>query len=192
VHLKEALPMSDDHLIITTPSSASLASGGVEQLAALVNDAYEVAEAGLWVPGVPRTTDSEIASLLDAGELLVASRPGRGFVGVVRLRTLDAETAEFGMLAAAADQRGLGIGRALVREAEDRARSAGCRELQLELLVPRTGTHPSKAVLADWYSRAGYALVRTTTIEEIHPGHEHLLATPCAVEVRRKPLEVKT
>jgi GNAT superfamily N-acetyltransferase len=52
-----------------------------------------------------------------AGEITVAWIDGTT-VGYVRIRRLDGDTSEFGMLAAAPDQRGIGVGWRLVEFAE--------------------------------------------------------------------------
>ena len=49
------------------------------------------------------------------------------------------------MLVAAPDQRGTGVGRALVAFAEQRSRERGLRAMQLELLLPRTWQHPTRS-----------------------------------------------
>ena len=63
-----------------------------------------------------------------------------------RLPAVD-DASEFGLLVAAPDQRGIGIGRALLDFAEARSRDRGLRAMQLELLVPRGWRHPSKEFL---------------------------------------------
>jgi hypothetical protein len=48
----------------------------VAQLAGLVNRVYVTAESGLWREGTTRTTTSELAELIGAGQIVVAA-PGR-------------------------------------------------------------------------------------------------------------------
>jgi GNAT superfamily N-acetyltransferase len=160
----------------------------VEQVADLVNKVYAVAEAGLWIDGAARTTTSELAELIRAREIAVA-RLGVQIVGAVRIQRLDDTTGEFGMLAAHPAHRGLGIGRDLMRFAERTSRAAGLGSMQLELLVPREWTHPVKEFLAAWYTRSGYALIRTGTIDEAYPALAPLLATACDFQIYRKDLE---
>ena len=61
--------------------------------------------------------------------------------------------------------------------------------MQLELLVPTSWQHPSKQFLHDWYSRIGYRVVTTSTLGELYPELEPLLATSCDLVVYRKSLE---
>ena len=60
--------------------------------------------------------------------------------------------------------------------------------MQLELLVPRGWTYPSKAFLDNWYRRIGYRVARTGTIEEAYPALAPLLATPCDFVIYHKDL----
>jgi GNAT superfamily N-acetyltransferase len=158
-----------------------------EQLARLINDVYRIAESGLWRDGARRTTASEIAELIGAREIAVARRGGR-VAGAVRLHDVAQDASEFGMLVADPDQRGTGVGRALLDFAEQRSRERGLRAMQLELLLPRDWSHPSKELLKAWYGRRGYRLIGTCDIRRAHPHLAPLLATPCDVAVYEKAL----
>lgn len=159
----------------------------VEALAGLVNRVYATAESGLWRDDATRTTPSELAELISAGEIAVATRDSQ-IVGSVRIHDVAADASELGLLVADLEQRGIGIGRALIDFAERGARERGLRAMRLELLVPREWPHPSKAFLKAWYGRLGYRLIATTTIDDSHPHLAPLLATPCDLEVHEKPL----
>ena len=96
-----------------------------------------MAESGLWRHGATRTTPSELAELIRAGQIAVATRDGL-VVGSVRVHDVADDTSEFGMLVRGkADQRGTGVGRALIDFAEQHNRERGRRAMQLELLLPR-------------------------------------------------------
>lgn len=170
------------------PASAAADVELVSAVAALVNAVYLQAEQGLWVDGALRTSEREVAELI-ALEEIATVRSGDRIVGAVRVRVLDDDTAEFGMLAAEPASRGLGIGRALVAFAEARAADRGCSVMQLELLVPTTWQHPSKQFLDAWYSRLGYREVRRGRLAELYPELEPLLATPCDLVISHKALE---
>jgi hypothetical protein len=51
--------------------------------------------------------------------------------------------------------------------------------MQLELLVPRDWSHPTKEFTRDWYTRMGYRVVRTGRFDEDYPHLVPHLATPC-------------
>jgi ribosomal protein S18 acetylase RimI-like enzyme len=159
----------------------------VERVASVINAAYAVGEAGLWSDGWTRTTTEEVARLIRAGELLAATVDGR-VVGCARVAMLDAGTAELGLISAAPEGHGGGVGRTLVGCAEEAMRSRGAATMRLELLVPRDGAHPFKERLRAWYERLGYRVERIAPFEEIasHPPAE--LAVPCEFLVFRKTL----
>jgi ribosomal protein S18 acetylase RimI-like enzyme len=169
------------------PATASADVTVMERITDLINQVYTVAEDGLWVDGAVRTTVDEVAGLTRAGQIAVASLNGR-IVGCVRVRRLDGDKGEFGMLAADSGHRGAGIGRELIRFAERKSRQDGLTTMRLELLVPRNWSHPSKEFLAAWYTRIGYRILRTATIDETYPALAPLLATPCGFAIYEKDL----
>jgi GNAT superfamily N-acetyltransferase len=159
----------------------------VAGLSDLINRVYATAESGLWREGATRTTPDEVAELVRSGEIAVA-RDNDELVGAVRLQDVADDVAEFGMLVADPGRRSTGVGRALLDFAEDRARERGMRAMQLELLVPREWSHPSKEFLREWYGRRGYRLVRTGHLDEAYPQLAPELATPCDFEIHHKAL----
>jgi GNAT superfamily N-acetyltransferase len=159
----------------------------VSGLTDLVNQVYARAEDGLWIDGATRTSVADMAAFVRSGELAVAIQDER-LLGCVRIRRLDDEVSEFGMLAVDPGYRGTGIGRELVRFAERQACTSGCGVMQLELLVPRQWKHPSKEFLDQWYTRIGYAITGTGPVAEFYPDLSHLLATPCDFRIYRKKI----
>jgi GNAT superfamily N-acetyltransferase len=159
----------------------------VREITALVNRVYAEAEAGLWIDGATRTTGDEVGEMIAAAEIALARRGGQ-LVGSVRIRRLDRERGELGMLVADPAHRGRGIGRDLVAFAEETSRRRGLPMMQLELLVPRDWTHPVKQFLHAWYTRIGYRPVRSGSIDESYPHLALLLATPCDFVVYHKDL----
>jgi GNAT superfamily N-acetyltransferase len=172
------------------PATASMDEGLVADVTGLVNRVYTVAEEGLWVDGATRTTPEEMAGLILAGEIAVARDEGSAgrIIGSVRIQQIEEATGEFGMLVADPDRRGEGIGRELVDFAEDRFSRRGVPTMQLELLVPRDWTHPTKEFLDAWYTRIGYRPVRTGRIDDDYPHLAPLLATPCDFVIYQKAL----
>jgi GNAT superfamily N-acetyltransferase len=165
------------------PADARLA----DRLAGLVNDVYTDAERGLWRDGFTRTTASEFAELIAAGQIAVAGSNG-DIAGSVRIHDVADHASEFGMLVAAPAHRSTGVGRALLDFVEDRSRRRGLRAMQLELLVPRGWQHPNKEFLKGWYGRRGYRLIRTGRMDEAYPHLAPMLATPCDLLVYERPL----
>jgi GNAT superfamily N-acetyltransferase len=191
-NLAEGAWVSNGELqILTVPPDRADDPRVVAEITDLVNEVYAVAENGLWVDDAARTTHDEVARLIRSGEITVA-RLGNRTVGCIRIQRLDADTSEFGMLAATPDQRGIGVGRALVSFAERDALDTGCATMQLELLVPRAWKHPSKEFLAGWYGRIGYTVIRKGRIDESYPHLAPLLATACDFVIYHKDLTAFT
>ncbi|MAM59038.1 MAG: GNAT family N-acetyltransferase [Salinicola sp.] len=164
-----------------------LNSDYLEKLVCLINEVYADAEAGMWIPSASRTDSEELSSLVRGGNLMLAESEG-DLVGVVKLILLSQDVAEFGMLAADRNQRGKGIGSALVAHAEKWALQNGCRTMQLELLTPRGWENESKEFLKKWYSRIGYRPVETQPFEIMYSDLAGLLQTECDFTVWHKHL----
>jgi len=169
------------------PSTAADDVDLVSALADLINLVYTASEEGLWNDGAARTTPSEVAGLIRLGHIIGAYTNGK-LVGSVRVQQLDAATGEFGMLVADPGARGIGVGRELVRFAEHWAQLQGMSVMQLEVLVPRDWTHPSKDFLQKWYTRLGYIHTRTGYLEEAYPHLAPRLATPSDFVIYHKDL----
>jgi hypothetical protein len=75
----------------------------VERLAALVNEVYAAAEAGLWREGWSRTRAPALAELIRAQEIAVATRDRR-IAGCIRVHDVADDVSEFGLLASAPEQ----------------------------------------------------------------------------------------
>jgi GNAT superfamily N-acetyltransferase len=186
----DAMATNTDLALVLLDLEASRDAALVAKLTALINDVYLTSESGLWRDGATRTTATELAALIAARQIAVATRHGN-IVGSVHVRQISHDVSAFGMLVAAPDQRGTGVGRTLVDFAERHSRESGLRAMQLELLVPREWRHPNKEFLKAWYGRIGYRLIRTRRIDDTHPHLAPLLATPCDVQVREKPLHAR-
>lgn len=159
----------------------------IEHITNIVNRVYTASEGDLWKRGAVRTTVAEMAEFIKKGEIAVALSNDE-IVGCVRVRQVDQETGEFGMLAVDDEYQGNGVGQALIAFVEERFEKEGICRVQLELLVPRERLHPEKVILDRWYRHLGYDPVGTRTVEESLPGVAQLLAMPCGFVVFRKEL----
>jgi GNAT superfamily N-acetyltransferase len=159
----------------------------VGDLVGIVNNAYAIGEAGLWQEGATRTSPTEIAEAIRSGGLLAATLDGLP-VGCANVQPLAAETADLGLVSVSPERWGTGLGRQLVRTAEERMRQRGVTTMQLELLVPKGWDHPNKLRLRDWYTRLGYRVIRTVRFEQVAAHLEPQLATPCEFLIFHKSL----
>ena len=179
--------MSPSLRVEALPPGASNDVDTMQTLTDLVNEVYATAEQGLWLPGTTRTDVDEMTELTRAGEIVVA-RLGDDIVGSIRVRRLEADTAETGMLVAHPGHRNLGVGRQLRRHVTAMLRDEGMKTLQIELLVPRDWTPESKAFMARWNERSGYEVVRKGAFDDMYPELAPRLATPCDFIVYQKAL----
>jgi GNAT superfamily N-acetyltransferase len=161
----------------------------VDELTAMINRVYATAESGLWREGATRTTTAEIAELVAARQIAVATIPDGHIVGSVHVHRVSDDASEFGMLAVEPDHRGLGVGGALIDFAERNSRQCRLGAIRLELLVPRTWRHPNKVFLKSWYGRRGYNHIATRSVDNAYPLLAPRLATWCDLEVHEKSLD---
>ncbi|KAI1399069.1 hypothetical protein F4819DRAFT_435554 [Hypoxylon fuscum] len=170
----------------------------------LIIAAYDEAEADIFKPGYTRTSAQDVAALVRAGKLVVASRlttssdaesalaSGRVPVGCISINKLSENRAELGMFAVGMTQRGTGLGRDLMAFAErwvlDNLGGPGVAFSQLDLLVPTHFEHVFKARLGAWYARLGYQVVGRRDFALDYPRLAPLLAGPTEYRVYEKKL----
>ena len=169
------------------PCEADFKDEAIKHVVDLINRVYDDAESGMWRRPGTRTNPDQVRQLLREKRLILAELNGV-IVGSVNVNLLDEMVAEFGMLVADPDHRGLGIGSMLLKAAEEWARSMNRRTMRLELLTPRSWTHPSKEFLKGWYKRIGYAPEFTEPFEKMYPELISELATDCDFTVWHKQL----
>lgn len=155
----------------------------VEYLTNLVNDVYDASSGDLWIDKRDRTTVKDMQQFIQNGEIAVATYMEK-IVGCVRIYKINEKIAEFGMLAVHPESQGQGVGRKLIRFAEEKCRAEHFQTMQLKLFLPIHGTHPQKEILNDWYTRLGYQPVG---VEAIDPQPKNL-AIPCQFIIFQKAL----
>ncbi len=170
------------------PEDASMDAAQMQRLTDMVNRVYAASEKGLWKNGAARTTVAEMQTFAENGELAAARFNGK-IIGCIRIRQLDENIGEFGLLAVDLDFQGAGIGSRLIQFAEQKCQKEHLRKMQLELLVPKKGAHPAKSVLENWYTRLGYRPIETKAVEALFPALAPMLAVPCRFVIFQKDLE---
>jgi GNAT superfamily N-acetyltransferase len=173
--------------IALLPADLAEDAAFVHTLCGIVNEAYKLAEAGLWRDDYERMSVSEMATAIRGGQVAAARLDGR-LVGSIFTRELDGEMGWFGVLAVDPAYGERGIGRQLVAFVEGRALSAGWTTMQLELLVPLEVDIAHSQRLVEWYRRIGYREVSRVSLADVEPDALLFLTTPCEVVVHRKPL----
>ena len=144
----------------------------VTAIVRVVNVAFRAAES-FFVEG-DRITAEILRPMLEKGNFLLAE-DSAGLVGCVYL-DLRAERAYFGLLAVDPARQHRGLGRRLIDEAENHARAAGCRVMDLRIVSVREELPP-------FYRRLGYVETGTAPFPE-----EIESKLPCHFVLMSKPL----
>ena len=156
----------------------------------LINRVYSKAEEGLWSRGTTRTTPAEVAQFVRKGEIVVALAARRAWPDACACTTSTMTSADSACLPCRRATGAPGVGRELVQYAERVSAADGRTTMQLEVLVPRGWSHPSKDFLVNWYSRIGYRIHAVERLEDAYPDLAPSLATDCDFVVFRKDLIV--
>lgn len=144
----------------------------IAAVAALVNRAFEVEK--FFVVG-DRTTEDDIAAKLDAGVFFVAEHRDR-FVGCVYTERRAGSRGYIGMLAVDPSRQRTGLGRQLMRVAEQHCLQAHCAEVLITVLNLRTELFP-------FYRSQGYREQGTAPYTDSHRATQ-----ACHFVVMAKPL----
>jgi GNAT superfamily N-acetyltransferase len=121
-----------------------------------------------------RITAEILQPMLEKGSFLLAE-DAAGLVGCMYVE-LRVERAYFGLLAVDPARQHRGLGRRLIAEAENHARAAGCRAMDLRIVNLREE-------LAPFYRRLGYVETGTAPFPE-----EIRSILPCHFVLMSKPL----
>jgi GNAT superfamily N-acetyltransferase len=141
----------------------------------------------MWKNNAQRINANSVTQMLQNDALLIAEMDDN-IVGCVNINMFDELTAEFGMLVADPNYRGIGIGSELVKAAESWALNQNRSVMRLEVLSPKNWEHPHKEFLKKWYTRIGYVLDSVEPFEKSHPDKINNLATVCEFTVYHKKL----
>lgn len=117
-----------------------------EELARLISLAYRVED---FFKIGDRTDRTDVLKRMETGDFLVLEDDRNTIAGCVYV-TRNQDVGYFGMLSIDPARQGQGLGRQLIAAAEEHCRSAGCREMELEVVNLRTELPP-------FYRRFGYA-----------------------------------
>ena len=119
--------------------------GDARAVAALISLAYRVED--FFKIGDRTDEDGVLARMKNGSFLLLEDDPG-ALAGCVYVE-VRGDIGYFGMLSVDPSRQGQGLGSQLIAAAEDRCRTAGCRDMEIEVVNLRTELPP-------FYHRFGY------------------------------------
>ena len=140
-------------------------------VATLVTLAYRVED--FFIDG-DRTDEADVRRRMQHGVFLVLEEDG-ALAGAVYVK-VHAGSGYFGMLSVDPARQGEGLGRRLIKAAEEWCRTSGCTEMEIEVVSLRTE-------LPSFYERHGYVLAGTRPFADVHKSR-----IPCEYLVMRKAI----
>jgi GNAT superfamily N-acetyltransferase len=143
-----------------------------ETLAALISLAYRVED---FFKIGDRTDAADVRDKMTSGAFILLLDEADRIAGSVYVTTHD-DVGYFGMLSIDPARQGRGLGSALIAEAENYCRRAGCTTMELEVVNLRTELPP-------YYRRFGYVESGTRPFTE-----NERISQPCHFIVMSKPL----
>jgi|LGVF01.2.fsa_nt_gb GNAT superfamily N-acetyltransferase len=182
--------MTNSQKIVTSViREGELSIAQITFIAKLINKVYLITESDFWPHdgSYERTNTALITEYIKNKELIIA-RIDNEIVGAVHVYPIKESICGFGMLVAAPDKRGLGIGAALMEGIENWSKNNSYKTIQLELLKPINYKHPDKEFLSFWYTKLGYTLISNTSYGNLYPKQAFLLKIPCNFEIFQKNL----
>lgn len=142
-----------------------------ERLFNIIRIAYAETEKEVWGEGYVRMSREELKQHIETDQILIALINGE-IVGGIRYYEKSPRSWTFGLLGAAFEHKGKGVGRALIQEAENRAMAKGAKEMDIEILRATSIETEFKTQLAQWYQRLGYEFSGTKGVMEVYDNPE--------------------
>jgi GNAT superfamily N-acetyltransferase len=139
-----------------------------ERLFNIIRIAYAETEKEVWGEGYVRVSREQLKQHIKEDQFLIALIDDE-IVGGIRYYEKKPGCWTFGLLGAAFEHKGKGIGRALIAEAENKAISAGGTEMSIEVLRAKDIDTDFKVNLANWYQRLGYEFTGKIDVMSVYP-----------------------
>ncbi len=155
-------------MIVRSANELNLTDSQFERLFNIIRIAYAETEKEVWGEGYVRVSREHLRQHIMDDQLLIALIDDE-IVGGIRVYEKQPGCWTFGLLGASFEHKGKGIGRALIAEAEDIARSDGGTEMSIEVLRAKDIDTDFKVNLANWYQRLGYEYTGQLDVMSVYP-----------------------
>lgn len=183
--------MNKNEVMIRLSNPEDLAPEKVISLCHFINQAYQIADQGIWQEW-QRIDEETLTTLLKDQSVLIAEYEHKT-VGCINVNLLTDVIAEFSMFAVDPSQQKLGIGHQLMQAAEQWAINHDRTIAQIEVVYPRDWLHPYKEYVKNWCQMNGYLAIYQGPFEELNAQLVAKLAhaktaTPCNYIIYHKKL----
>ncbi len=155
-------------MTVTSAKELNLSDTQFERLFNIIRIAYAETEKEVWGEGYVRVSRESLQKHIEDDEFLIAMIDDE-IVGGIRVYEKEPGCWTFGLLGAAFEHNGKGIGRALIGAAEDKVKSAGGTEMSIEILRAIDIDTDFKVHLAKWYQRLGYEYTGKIDVMSVYP-----------------------
>lgn len=155
-------------MIIQSAHKLNLTQPQFERLFNIIRIAYAETEKEVWGEGYVRVSREDLKQHIKDNQILIALIDDE-IVGGIRVHEKNPGCWTFGLLGAAFEHKGKGIGRALIAEAEQKAKTAGGKEMSIEILRAKDIDTDFKVNLAKWYQRLGYEYTGQIDVMSVYP-----------------------
>lgn len=129
---------------------------------------YQVTEVEIWGENYLRMSQEEFYEVIQSGEL-IGAWVDHVPVGSIHTYKLREDAFAFGLFSVDFDFKGQNIGRRLITQAEQKAKSEGASFMELEILRLKNKELPEKQHLKEWYERLGYQHIETLDFVQRKP-----------------------
>ncbi len=158
--------MSD--ISIQRTSLKTISKSDLESQYALLIHAYAETEREIWGENYVRVSLEEYKQDIEK-EIVFTAKLADEVVGTILLAPMGERVFSFGLLAVDFSKKGYGIGRALIKKAEQTAIELGGLVMKIEILKPKNQHVQFKQQLAEWYERQGYEFTFSKSFIELKP-----------------------
>ena len=146
----------------------ALTAEELNRLYEIIIIAYRETEVEVWGENYVRIQKADFVKHVEQGEVLLARNENNDVVGGVRYFQLKDKSWSFSLLGADFNEKGKGIGRALITAVEDKVKAAGGSEIRIEILRAKSIDAAFKKVISDWYQRLGYTYIKAVDVFDVY------------------------
>lgn len=164
-------------ITIHTTGNGELTRFEKDLLYEIMREAYASTEKEIWGENYIRMDREEYFNLIYKGAILYA-KIDHEICGSVHFYPINKHTYGFSLLSTREGYKNKGVGTALVKAVEERAKKFGANTIHIEILRPRDFNTRNKTILRNWYEEMGYKYKSSENFANVRPDKARLLKVP--------------